>query len=388
MTLTKLFLFFLKVGSTVFGGPLAIIHKIQEDLVHKKNWITEKEFENFFGYSQLAPGTIAFQIVTYIGYFSYGFWGALLCGFGLIFPSFVLVLGFSIFYKAYGTLEIVQYILYGLAPAIVAIILHSGIKLSRNLIKKDYFLLIIFVLSIVLTLVFQIKIIYQIFPAAFISVLYYSLKEKNKSKLNSTSMLALSLPGKMLVKIFALISTVIVFADNKLLDLAFVFLKASTLTYGSGFVIVGVLQQDVVEKYHWLSQHDFIAGISFGNITPGPVVITSTFIGYMTSGILGSIVSTICIFLPTFIFVLILAQIVTKHKENFYLKAFIKGANAAALGAIISTAYNLSVGALTDKLAVVIFIVTLVIMFRYKINTLIIIGAAALCGILIKVWGV
>ena len=387
MTLGKLFLYFLKTGSTVFGGPLAIIHRIQEDLVHKKKWITEKEFENIFGYSQLAPGTISYQVGTYIGYFSYGVWGAFICGFALIFPSFLLILGFAIFYKSYGSLEIVQYILYGLSPAIIAIILHSGIKLSRNLIKKDFFLLFLFLLSIVLTTVFKVNIIYQIFPAAFVSILYYSLIEKNRAKLRSVSLIAVSGIVKLFAKLFGVISAVIVFADNKLLDLALVFLKASSLTYGSGFVIVGVLHQDVVEKFQWLSEKDFLAGISFGNITPGPVVITSTFIGYMTSGFLGSVVSTVCIFLPTFIIVIILAQIVTKHKENFYLKSFIKGANAAALGAIIATAYNLSRGALIDKATVIIFIVTLVVMFRFKINTLFIIGAAAACGVVVKMLG-
>lgn len=384
MTLRKLFLYFLKTGTTVFGGPLAIIHRIQEDLVHKKSWITEKDFENIFGYSQLAPGTISFQVSIYIGYFNYGIWGGLICGFALIFPSFLLILGFSVFYKGYGSLDIIQAVLYGLSPAIIAIILHSGIKLSRNLIKKDYFLLCIFLLSILLTLVFKVKIIYQIFPAAVVSVLYYSFIKKRKSELISLSIVSMASIGKMLAKLFAILPAIILFADSKLFVLALEFLKVSTLTYGSGFVIVGVLQQDVVEKYHWVSKHDFFAGISFGNITPGPVSITSTFIGYMANGFSGSIVATLCMFLPTFIFVIILAQIVTKHKENFYLKAFIKGANAAALGAIISTAYILSESALSDKIAVVIFIITLIIMFRYKINTLIIITAAAICGVLLK----
>ncbi|CAN5389087.1 chromate transporter [soil metagenome] len=386
MTLTKLFLYFLKTGSTVFGGPLAIIHKIHEDLVHKKKWISNSEFEDIFGYSQLAPGTISFQVGLYIGYFSYGFWGAFLCGYGLILPSYILILAFSVFYKIYSTADFIQYALYGLSPAIIAIILHSGIRLSRNLIKKDYFLLFIFILSIVLTILFKVPIIYQIFPAAFIAVLFYTLREKKSNELNSFSFLSFAGISKAFIKFTGFISAIFFIADSRLAELAMLFLKTGSLTYGSGFVIVGVLQQEVVEKYHWLSQKDFLAGISFGNITPGPVTITSTFIGYMTEGFLGSVISTACIFLPTFILVLILAQVIKKYKDNFYLKAFIKGANAAALGAILSTAYNLSTGALIDKPTVLIFIITLIILFRFKINTLIILACATLCGIALKMY--
>lgn len=376
MTLWELFKYYLYVGSTAFGGPLAIINTIRTDLVEKRKWIEKEEFEHYFGYAQIAPGPLAFQVGVYNGFFKYGIAGAALCGFGLVLPSYILVLIFSIVYQKYNDISYLQNALYGVSPAIIAIILHSGIKLSKNVLKKDYFLFVVFFASIALTIFLKVPILYLIVSSGVLALIYYSIAEKKSSKANFLPLIFAS-P-------LAFIQETTQTLGSKLLDLALVFLKTGSLTYGSGFVIIGVLQQDVVNNYHWLNQTDFLAGISFGNITPGPVVITSTFIGYLTAGFWGSIVSTFCIFFPTFCFVLILAHSIAKFKNNFYLKSFIKGANAAAIGAILSTAYNLSGSSLIDIPTIVIFAVSLIILFRFKVNTLYLIIAAAACGILVR----
>ncbi len=378
MTLWELFKYYLYVGSTAFGGPLAIINTIRTDLVEKRGWLEKEEFENIFGYSQIAPGPMAFQVGVYNGFFKFGIPGAFLCGLAIVLPSYLLVLAFSIVYERYSDISYLQNALYGISPAIIAIILHSGIKLSRNVMKKDYFLHIIFFLSIALTIFFKVPILYLIVSSALISLLYYSITNKKTKGVNFLPLLFAS-P-------LAFLTQKMDIAGSKLLDLAFVFLKTGSLTYGSGFVIIGVLQQDVVNNYHWLTQTQFLAGISFGNITPGPVVITSTFIGYLTAGFLGSIVSTVCIFLPTFIIVVILAHGINRYKDNFYLKAFIKGANAAAIGAILSTAYNLAWGALIDIPTIIIFVISIAILFKAKFSTLYLILGAALCGIVIRMF--
>ena len=377
MTLWELFKYYLYVGSTAFGGPLAIMNTIRVDLVEKRGWLQKEEFEHYFGYAQIAPGPMAFQVGVYNGFFKFGIAGAALCGFALVLPSYILVLLFSIFYEKYNDISYIQYALYGVSPAIIAIILHSGIKLSKNVLKKDYFLFFIFFLCIALTVIFKVPILYLIFSSGIVALIYYSTREKSEGKINFLPLL--------LASPFAFIEQVTQSMGSKLLDLALVFLKTGSLTYGSGFVIIGVLQQDVVVNYHWLSQADFLAGISFGNITPGPVVITSTFIGYLTAGFWGSIVSTFCIFFPTFCFVLILAHSIAKFRDNFYLKSFIKGANAAAIGAILSTAYNLSWSSIIDIPTIVIFVVSILILFTFKANTLYMIIAAAACGIAVRV---
>lgn len=380
MTLWELFKYYLYVGSTAFGGPLAIINTIRTDLVEKRGWLEKEEFEHYFGYAQIAPGPMAFQVGVYNGFFKFGIPGAALCGFALVLPSYLLVLAFSIFYQKYNDISYVQFALYGISPAIIAIILHSGIKLSKNVLKKDYFLFFIFFASIALTIFLKVAILYLIISSGIIALIYYSIKNNKSEKLNLLPLFIAS-PFAFIERFMDEVTQSM---GSKLLDLALVFLKTGSLTYGSGFVIIGVLQQDVVNNYHWLNQADFLAGISFGNITPGPVVITSTFIGYLTAGLTGSLVSTFCIFFPTFCFVLILAHSIGKFKNNFYLKSFIKGANAAAIGAILSTAYNLSGSSMIDIPTWIIFAISLLILFRVKVNTLYLIVAAAACGIAIR----
>jgi chromate transporter len=404
VTLLELAKYFLILGATGFGGPLAIIEKIRYDLVLKKNWMQMDEFKDLFGYAQVAPGPLAFQVAVYFGYYRKGFWGAVVAGFGLVFPSFLLVLIFSIFYKEFRDVDYIRYALYGLSPVIIAIIAKSGLNLSKTIFKKDIFMYVVFFLSIFFTIVYKIQIIYIIIAFAIISLLYHLILKKIKGdKLNSflgfiplllSAFFAPAAAGfanfasnfaTLCGKRFFLLILTPLFSAN-LLALALLFLKVGSLTYGSGFVIVGVLKQEVVDNLHWLTSREFIDGIAFGQITPGPVVITSTFIGYMTSGVIGSVVSTVCIFLPTFIFVLILAQKIHKFKDNFYLQSLIKGANAAALGAILSTAFILSKDALLDIPTVALFLIALMILFFTKFRDIYLILLASLAGILIKIF--
>jgi chromate transporter len=387
-----LFKYFITVGATCFGGPLAIIDRIRYDLVLKRNLFTADEFKDIFGYSQIAPGPLAFQISVYTGYFKKGFWGAMVSGFALVLPSYLLVLAFSIFYKEYKDINYIRYALYGLSPVIIAIIVKSGYRLSRTIFQKDVFLYILFFTSIFFTIYLKAPIIYLILGEAVVALIYYFIKEKKINK-NITSVLSffpfallllLTTFQKFIFLIYYDINYFKIYTNEKLVQMALLFLKVGSLTYGSGFVIVGVLRQEVVENLHWLNAKEFIDGIAFGQITPGPVVITSTFIGYMTSGLIGSLVATTCIFLPTFIFVVIIATHINKFKDNFYLKSLIKGANAAALGAILSTAFLLSKDAILDVPTLILFIASasILISTKFKEYYLIIISAAA--GILIK----
>jgi chromate transporter len=392
ISLYYLFKYYITVGATCFGGPLAIIDRIRFDLVLKRNLFSADEFKDIFGYSQIAPGPLAFQVSVYTGYFKRGFWGALVSGFALVLPSYVLVLVFSIFYKEYKDINYIRFALYGLSPVIIAIIVKSGYSLSRTIFQKDWFLYILFFLSIFLTIYFKAPIIYLILGEAVIALIYYLIKEKKINK-NITTILSIfpvifvfliTISQKLIFLFCSGINYFKIYTDAKLLQMALLFLKIGSLTYGSGFVIVGVLRQEVVDNLHWLNAKEFIDGIAFGQITPGPVVITSTFIGYMTSGIIGSLISTMCIFLPTFILVVLIATRINRFKDNFYLKSLIKGANAAALGAILSTAFLLSKDAILDIPTFILFILsaTILVFTKFKEYYLILISSAA--GILIK----
>ena len=385
VTYFDIFKYFLITGATVFGGPLAVIETMRYDLVVRKKWFSINEFENYLGYAQIAPGPLAFQVSVYIGYFKKGFLGGMLAAIGLVIPSFVLVLIFSIFYSAYKDITYIKYCLYGLAPVIVAIIFQSGFKLTTAVLKKEYFLYLLFAASIILTVFFKIYIIFLIIGSALISLIYFFIKEKRFSRGKINLFVFYIIP--FLIFVFSKLTLFFKeIAYGKLLEIALLFLKVGSLTYGSGFVIVGVLRQEIVDNLHWLTPREFIDGIAFGQITPGPVVITSTFIGYLTQGLSGSVVATFCIFLPSFIFVLILASKIEKYKDNFYLKSFIKGANAAAIGAILSTAYLLSKDAIIDFPAFVMFVLVLPVLFFTKFKPVFLILISAAIGIILKMF--
>jgi chromate transporter len=224
----------------------------------------------------------------------------------------------------------------------------------------------------------KVHILWLILSFSIISLIFYSIKEKKFSKLNFfTGFLFIPI----ILDFFASFKDLL---NEKLIQIAIVFLKAGALTYGSGFVIVGILGQEVVEKTGWLTSQQFLDGIAFGQITPGPVVITATFIGYITSGLWGAIIATICVFTPTFIIVMLIASKVGKFRDNFYVKSLIKGANAAAIGAILSIAFTLSKDSIIDYYTLAIFLISLGILFFTKIKPIYLILISIAGGILVK----
>jgi chromate transporter len=358
---------------------------MRNDLVERKKWITENDFENYFGYSQIAPGPIAFQVCLYVGYFRAGILGAMAGGSALVLPSFLIVLVFSIFYQQFKDTYFITAALYGISPVIISIILYSGLQLAGRVFKKDYFLYALFAISVILTAFLKFPIMYVIIGSGIISLLYFSAKKISSSGINSKMSLAL-----FSASLTALINSILTFAGSvkdlvadKLLEMSILFMKVGALTYGSGFVIVGVLNQEVVNNYGYITAKEFIDGLAFGQITPGPVVITSTFIGYLTQGIPGAIVCTVAIFLPTFLIVMILAKFIHRISENFYVKSLIKGANAGAIGSILATAYLLSDEAVKDYITGAFALIALFLLFKYKFNSLYLIIIAGILGIII-----
>ncbi|MFA7360408.1 MAG: chromate efflux transporter [Candidatus Kapaibacterium sp.] len=381
----QIFKYFLYLGVAGFGGPLAIIEHMRRDLVDEMKWMTPAEFKSYFGFSQICPGPLAFQFALYFSYFKKGLWAAVLAGIGLVLPSFIFVLLFSVFYKEFRDINYVTWALYGISPVIIAIIFYSGFKLSRNVFHNDVFQYVLFFSAIAVSIFFKLHILLLIALFAVIALIYYvGEREFINNKVNSFSLILVSGVILALKDFTGVILNFFGQINSKLLDIAYVFIKAGALTYGSGFVIIGVLREDVVENFHWLTSKEFLDGIAFGQITPGPVVITSTFIGYMVSGFWGSLIATVSVFLPSFVLVMIVAQIIDKIKDNFYLQSALKGANAAAIGAIITIAYYLSDDAIFDYWTLGLFFLTGLILFTTKVRPYYLIALGAVAGMAIK----
>lgn len=383
MKVLEILKYYLYLGATCFGGPLAIIANMRQDLVEKRKWVSEAEFENYFGYSQIAPGPIAFQVCIYISYFRAGLAGALAGGFGLVFPSFLLVLVFSVFYQEFKNTWYVTALLYGISPVIISIILYSGIQLSSHVFKKDYFLYVVFGISIIVTSFFKFPILFVIICSGVVSLIYYFVRERSGGTINS---FLIWLPGAAGAVFATFVESFSYFKDlvnSRLIEMSVLFMKVGALTYGSGFVIVGVLNQEVVSNYGYISAKEFIDGLAFGQVTPGPVVITSTFIGYLTEGVLGAIFCTTAIFLPTFVIVVLIAPYMKKISSNFYVRSLIKGANAAAIGAIIATAYLLSFEAVSDYITAAFLIISFLLLVFAKIRSLYLIIISGIAGLIL-----
>lgn len=381
LQILEIFKYYFYLGLTCFGGPIAIIANMRNDLVDDKKWVSAHDFENYFGYSQIAPGPIAFQVCLYMSYFRAGIMGAVAGGFGLVLPSFLIVLFFSIFYQNFKDTYYVTSILYGVSPVVISIILYSGLQLASRVFNKDYFLYLLFALSIVLTIFLKFPIMFVILGSGLLSLIFYIIKEKKNDETTTRSGFLLFAVSAKAISEFLI--TARSFIDSKLVELSLLFMKVGALTYGSGFVIVGVLNQEVVNNYGYITSKEFLDGLAFGQITPGPVVITSTFIGYLTQGLPGAIVCTVSIFLPTFLAVMILARFIGKISKNFYVRGFIKGANAAAIGAILSTAYLLSGAAVNDYITAALALISLFCLYKFKLKSLYLIIIGGILGLIL-----
>jgi chromate transporter len=320
------------------------------------------------------PGPLAIQVGIYAAYLRAGFWGAWAGGWAFIFPNFVIVAALGALYVYFGDLKPVTAIFYGISPAVIALILHSCWRLAK-LGMEDWLQWAIAAACLVVTVALQAEVALLFIGAGIVGILYYgSLRGARPASLPALAAPALAAP--MLAQLSP------VATPSTLGKLLLFFLKAGSLTFGSGLVIVPFLEHGLVAQYGWLDQRQFLIAVAIGMISPGPVVITATFVGYLVAGFWGSLVSTIGIFLPSFIFVLVAAPLLARHRRNGNVQGFIKGAYAAAIGTILGACILLGRIAIGDWLTALIGIVSLAVLFRWKVSNPLLIAATAAIGLI------
>jgi chromate transporter len=318
------------------------------------------------------PGLLAIQVGIYVAYLRQGFWGAWAGGWAFILPNFVIVASLGALYVYLGDLKPVTAVFYGVSPAVVALILHSCYRLAK-LGMEDRLQWVIAAVCFVMTVVLQSEVALLFIGAGAVGVLYYGdiFHGRRVTKLSIAPVLSAATAAQ-----FPPTATA-----STLGKLLLFFLKAGSLTYGSGLVIVPFLQQGLVQQYGWLEQRQFLIAVAVGMISPGPVVITATFVGYLVAGFLGSLVSTIGIFLPSFILVLVVAPILAHHRANPNVQGFVKGAYAAAIGTILGACILLGRIAIGDWLTALIGLASLGVLFRWKVSNPMLIAATAAVGL-------
>jgi len=372
-SLARLAAYFLRLGTIGFGGPIALVSYMKTDLVDKLRWFSQEEYDDGFAFSQAAPGPIAPQLAMYLAFLRFGVLGATLVVVAFIFTPFMLVVILSFLYVQYGQMGWIQSLLLGMSPAVVAIVIHATWKLGKGMLKTLHSL-IIAVIAFVLAAVFRIEISFIIIGAGLLGIAYVGMKS---GRLLGTFIFS---PA---VLVQSTVQPVSEWGNCLLVKLSLFFFKAGALTFGSGYVVVAFLQQGVVEQYHWLTMREFLDGVAIGQITPGPVVIAAAFVGYLTHGVAGSLVSIVSVLLPIYLITIVGSPLLRRYRTNPYVQAFICNANAAALGTIVSVAYTMALGAVSDWVSAGIMIASLGVLVRWDTPSVVIIAMAGGLGLLL-----
>jgi len=370
--LRELVRYFLRLGLLGFGGPVALVGQMERELVTERGWLTKEQMREAIAVCQSLPGPLAIQVGIYISYIRGGFWGAWAGGWAFILPNFLIVAAIGALYVHFGGLQPVTAIFYGVSPAVIALILHSCYRLAK-LGMEDWLQWTLAAVCFAVTVALQAEVALLFIGAGTIGILYYGRFWQRAS--SATPLLAAA-PLAPVAGMAPVAST------STLTKLLLFFLKAGALTFGSGLVIVPFLQQGVVQQYGWLAERDFLVAVAVGMISPGPVVITATFVGYLVAGFAGSLAATIGIFLPSFILVLVAAPILARHRANRSVQGFIKGAYAAAIGTILGACVLLGRIAIGDWLTILIGLTALVALFRWKVSNPLLMAVTALAGLI------
>jgi chromate transporter len=361
--------YFLRLGLLGFGGPVALVGQMERELVAGKQWLTKDQMREAVAICQTMPGPLAIQVGIYIAYLRAGFWGAWAGGWAFIFPNFVIVAALGALYVYLGDLKPVTAIFYGVSPAVIALILHSCYRLAK-LGMEDWPQWVVAGVCLVITVVLKTEVALLFIGAGIAGILYYGNLFKKRPPV-ALEVVAAPLLAQM----------VPVASSSSLAKLGLFFLKAGSLTFGSGLVIVPFLEQGLVKDFGWLDERQFLIAVAIGMISPGPVVITATFVGFLVAGFWGSLVSTVGIFLPSFLFVLIVAPLLARYRGNPNVQGFVRGAYGAAIGTILGACILLGRIAIGDWLTALIGIVSLAVLFRWKVSNPLLIAVTAVIGL-------
>ncbi len=378
-TLKQLVFYFLKLGTIGFGGPVALVSYMHNDLVENRKWISDDEYKEGLALAQLAPGPLAAQLGIYIGFVHYRILGATLAGIAFIIPSFIMVVLLGITYKLYGGLAWMQAVFYGIGAAVVGIITISAYKLTIKSIgklslpsfKNNWLLWLFFAITLTSTFISKQE---QVLLFIGAGILYMIVKAPpkwiNKNTVNSLFFIQIGFWN---------------FETSTLQKIAIFFTKAGAFVFGSGLAIVPFLHTGVVSQNHWLTEQQFLDAVAVAMITPGPIVITVAFIGYLIAGFPGASVAAMATFLPCYLFTVIPAPYFNKIAKNKSIKAFVDGITAAVVGALVGAVLVIAKQVIVDITTLLMALLTIfTLLYIKKIKEPIIILIAAILGIILK----
>ena len=373
-SLSEFLLYFVRLGTFGFGGPIALVGHMQKDLVDDRHWISKQDYLEGLALAQLAPGPLAAQLAMYLGWVRAGVLGATLVSAAFIMPSFIMTVAIAVAYLRYGGLGWIQGAFYGIGAAVIAIIARSAWKLTKLSLKRDLFLWAIFAVAGVVTAVTESEIVWLFLGAGVLAIL---VKAPPRIRPGPAAAAAV-IPAWLFTGLAGP-------QPDVLWRILGYFAAAGAFVFGSGLAIVPFLHAGVVNEYHWLTERQFLDAVAVAMITPGPVVITVAFIGYLVAGPAGSFMAGLGVFLPTYLFVVLPAPYYRRIAGNQRIQAFVAGVTAAATGAIAGAAFVLGRRAIVDVPTVAIAAVTLAVLVMVrKAPEPIVILAAGVAGLALR----
>jgi len=369
-SLGELAILFLRLGTTAFGGPAAHIAMMEDEVVRRRRWMTREEFLDLLGAANLIPGPNSTELAIHVGHRQAGWAGLLIAGVSFILPAVLIVTAFAWAYVRYGSLPEVAGILYGVKPVIIVIVLQALWLLGKTAVKTK-FLALVGLAGVALTWL-GVHELLILAGAGLVVVLFKAFPQRKNRRFLSV--------GYVSQFAFLLQSTATATSSFGLLPLFLFFLKVGSVLYGSGYVLLAFIRADLVERWHWLTESQLLDAIAVGQVTPGPVFTTATFIGYVLGGYRGAIVATLGIFLPAFCFVALSGPLVPRIRRSPIAGALLDGVNVAALSLMVLVTYQLGRASLIDVTTLVIGLISAVILFRFRVNSAWLVLGGAIVG--------
>jgi chromate transporter len=367
-----------RLGAIGFGGPVALCGYMRRDLVEERKWISESDYKEGLTLAQLMPGPLAAQLAIYLGYVHYATVGATLAGIAFVLPSFIMVVGLGAAYVAYGGLTWMQAVFYGVGAAVIGIIAISAYKLTTKSIGKDKLLWAIYLVAAGFTIATESEVVWIFLVSGVLVWLVRAPPAKWFPSGGTPLMLGLGDHVSTACAVGATLDWPV------LAQIGIFFAEAGAFVFGSGLAIVPFLYGGVVNEHHWLTERQFVDAVAVAMITPGPVVITVGFIGYLVAGLAGASVAAAATFLPCYLFTIIPAPYFRKHGKKPAVVAFVDGCTAAAIGTIAGAVVVLGRRSITDLPTAAIMAVTLLILWRVKkVPEPAVVAIAALVGLVV-----
>ena len=374
-SLWQMVLYMLRLGALGFGGPVALVGYMQRDLVEERKWISQDDYKEGLALAQLAPGPLAAQLGIYMGYVHYRILGATLAGLAFVIPSFLMVVALGWGYVRFGGLSWMQAVFYGVGAAVIGIIAMSAKKLTQKSVGKDKLLWAIYLLLAAVTVVTESEVAWLfIASGVLVWLLRAPPKWLSRGSVNATVLTQMPMAGSFISSMdLSLLTQIGVF-----------FAKAGAFVFGSGLAIVPFLYGGVVTEHHWLNDKQFVDAVAVAMITPGPVVITVGFIGYLVAGVSGAIVAALATFIPCYLFTIIPAPYFKKYGKVPGVIAFVDGITAAAIGAITGSVIVIAKRSIIDIPTALIALITVALLWKFKkLQEPIVIAAAAAAGLVL-----